>query len=448
MVGFLLCAVAPAGAAGKEDSITGTAKSPFFNSTDFDAHSGPSGENPFGEVQFHGGGDFTFGGPVTCLNVRGNVATFNIDTIYGVFTAEVTDNAASGTPDVIRAGGVGPPSAGVCPAFNPGDGLITDQVTSGDIKVVDAKPPKVASVTPADGATGVARGSVVVAGFSGAMDKPSVEAAFSLKRTSTGAGVPGRFGWYGNALVFAPNAALASGTSYTATVGAGAKDLAGDALGVAKSWRFTTATQPLIASVMPAANATEVLPNVTMVVGFDSPMDKPSAQAAFSLKRTGDGAAVTGSFGWYGTAMLFKPNGDLAGGTEYTANVSTAAKDLAGHPLPAAKTWRFTTTNRPIIDSVYPADGAAGASRTSVTIATFNKAMDKPSVQAAFSLKRTSNGTPVSGSFSWYGTALIFKPNATLAAGTQYTAAVSGTAKDLAGRTLANATTWRYTTEN
>ena len=105
MVGFLLCAVAPPGAAGKEDSITGIAKSPFFNSTDFDAHSGPSGENPFGEVQFHGGGDFTFDGPVTCLNVRGNVATFNIDTIYGLFTAEVTDNAASGTPDVIRGEG-------------------------------------------------------------------------------------------------------------------------------------------------------------------------------------------------------------------------------------------------------------------------------------------------------------------------------------------------------
>ena len=70
---------------------------------DFDARSGPSGEEPSGQVQFQGGGDFTFGGPVTCLNVRGNIATFSIDTIFGIVTAEVTDNAASGTPDIIRA---------------------------------------------------------------------------------------------------------------------------------------------------------------------------------------------------------------------------------------------------------------------------------------------------------------------------------------------------------
>jgi hypothetical protein len=53
----------------------------------------------------------------------------------------------------------------------------------------------------------------------------------------------------------------------------------------------------------------------------------------------------------------------------------------------------------------------------------------------------------VSGSFGWYGPGvLIFKPNADLAPGTQYTASVSGAAKDLAGNTLANPVTWRYTT--
>jgi hypothetical protein len=156
---------------------------------------------------------------------------------------------------------------------------------------------------------------------------------------------------------------------------------------------------------------------------------------------------VSGSFSWYGNALIFVPNTDLAGGTQYTASVSTAAKDLAGNPLPVAKTWRFTTTNRPIIDSVYPADGATGVSRSSVTYAIFNKAMDKPSTEAAFSLKRTSDGAAVSGSFGWYGPGvLIFDPAADLAAGTQYTAAVSGAAKDLEGNTLANPVTWRYTT--
>ena len=73
-------------------------------------------------------------------------------------------------------------------------------------------------------------------------------------------------------------------------------------------------------------------------------MDKASAQAAFSLKRTSDGAPVSGSFGWYGPGvLLFKPNADLAPGTQYTASVSTAAKDLQGNTLANPVTWRYTT---------------------------------------------------------------------------------------------------------
>ena len=177
-------------------------------------------------------------------------------------------------------------------------------------------------------------------------------------------------------------------------------------------------------------------------------MDKASAQAAFSLKRTSDGAPVSGSFGWYGPGvLLFKPNADLAPGTQYTASVSTAAKDLAGNPLPAAKTWQFTTATPPVINSVSPADGATNVSRSALTTVYFDKAMDKASAQAAFSLKRTSDGAPVSGSFGWYGPGvLLFKPNADLAPGTQYTASVSTAAKDLRGNPLANPVTWSYTT--
>ena len=177
-------------------------------------------------------------------------------------------------------------------------------------------------------------------------------------------------------------------------------------------------------------------------------MDKASAQAAFSLKRTSDGAPVSGTFGWYGSGvLLFKPSADLAPGTQYTASVSTAAKDIAGNPVQAAKTWQFTTAIPPVVNNVSPADGATKVSRSALTIAYFNKAMDKASAQAAFSLKRTSDGAPVSGSFGWYGSGvLLFKPTAALAPGTQYTASVSTAAKDLQGNTLANPVTWRYTT--
>ena len=92
-------------------------------------------------------------------------------------------------------------------------------------------------------------------------------------------------------------------------------------------------------------------------------MDKPSAEAAFSLKRTSDGAAGERQpSAGTATRCIFKPDADLAPGTQYTATISTAAKDLAGNPLAAAKSWQFTTTNPPSVTSVYPADGATDVS--------------------------------------------------------------------------------------
>src|SRR5207342_1809163 len=155
-----------------------------------------------------------------------------------------------------------------------------------------------------------------------------------------------------------------------------AKDLAGNPLAAAKSWQFTTTNPPSITSVYPADGATGVSLNSVAYAIFNRAMDKPTAEAAFSLKRTSDGAAVSGSFVWYGNALIFDPTADLAPGTQYTATISTAAKDLAGNPLAAAKSWQFTTTNPPSITSVYPANGATGVALNSVAYAIFNRAMD------------------------------------------------------------------------
>lgn len=314
------------------------------------------------------------------------------------------------------------------------------------VNVRAAAPPTVSSVSPTRGESGVARTTPVSATFDRAMDRPSVESAFSLTRTGDGATVPGSFGWNGDELTFTPAVALNGGASYTATVGTGARDTAGASLDSPESWQFTTATQPITLIASPADDATEVLPNAPVVAIFDTAMDKPATESAFSLKRASTGTGVAGSFVWFGNALIFLPKTLLAGGARYTASIAATARDAGGNPLPAAKTWGFTTTTRPIVQFVYPAAGATGVGRGSVAVVAFNKQMDKPSAEAAFSLKRTADGAPVGGSFGWYGNALIFTPSAPLTAGTRYTAAIAGTAKEPAGSTIANPTTWRYTT--
>ncbi|KAF5438169.1 Ig-like domain-containing protein [Candidatus Methanophagaceae archaeon] len=72
--------------------------------------------------------------------------------------------------------------------------------------------------------------------FSEAMDKPSAEGAFSVDD------VIGVFSWDGNKMIFTPSANFAYETTYTATIGTQAEDLAGNPLQSSYSWDFTTAS--------------------------------------------------------------------------------------------------------------------------------------------------------------------------------------------------------------
>jgi hypothetical protein len=102
-------------------------------------------------------------------------------------------------------------------------------------------------------------------------------------------------------------------------------------------------TAPAVDGVSPADGATGVATNAAVSVTFSEPMDKTSAQAAFSLVRASDGAAVAGSFSWSGSTMAFRPAAALAEGTAYRATVAAGARDLAGNELATSRTWTFGT---------------------------------------------------------------------------------------------------------
>jgi subtilisin family serine protease len=104
----------------------------------------------------------------------------------------------------------------------------------------DTTAPSISSVSPADGATTVATSAAVSVTFSESMDRASAEAAFSL-------GVPGTFSWSGDTMTFRPSSPLAEGTQYTATLGAGPRDLAGNALAAGRTWSFRTLTTVTVA---------------------------------------------------------------------------------------------------------------------------------------------------------------------------------------------------------
>ena len=107
---------------------------------------------------------------------------------------------------------------------------------------VDGAAPTASSVSPADGATGVAAGTNVSVTFSEPMDTAGAQQAFSLVKAADGSSVSGAVSWSGNTLVFDPTSNLAAGAQYRAKVTTAAKDKAGNALASEKAWTFTVAT--------------------------------------------------------------------------------------------------------------------------------------------------------------------------------------------------------------
>jgi hypothetical protein len=110
----------------------------------FDAHSGPSGENPSGSA-FWFDRSLGFGGPVTCLTVTGNRATIGFEN-QGSFVPEfkggfvfVEDGGSLGPGQDSARGTATRDAPTVCP---PNTGIFNefDEVTTGDLMVTDAPP--------------------------------------------------------------------------------------------------------------------------------------------------------------------------------------------------------------------------------------------------------------------------------------------------------------------
>ena len=104
----------------------------------------------------------------------------------------------------------------------------------------DTTPPTVSSTNPAGNQTGVATNAAVTATFSEGMSGASLTSATFTLADSSGNPVAGTVTSDGATATFAPTANLANGTTYTATITTGAKDLAGNGLAQSHAWSFTT----------------------------------------------------------------------------------------------------------------------------------------------------------------------------------------------------------------
>jgi ketosteroid isomerase-like protein len=383
---------------------------------------------------------FTLTGPgataVTgSVNYVGNIATFTPVAVLAsstLFTATITTGAKDATGAAMAANFVW--------------------------TFTTAASPAVTATVPARGATNVPLNQKLAATFNTSMNASTITATgtFTLAVAGGGAAVPGTVTYdaASNTAIFAPTAALAANTQFTATVTTAAQSAQGSALASSYVWNFTTglelnASAPFVSSTVPVDAAINVPLNQKVSATFSTSMDPAtiSALGTFTVLETFGGSPVPGSV-TYDTASksaIFTPTDGLALNTKYTITITNAAKSLTGIAMATNFVWTFTTgmtanAVAPAITATNPASAALNVPINKTINATFSAAMDPTTISnATFTLAVTGvGGAPVDGTVVYDPASHIatFTPAANLTTGTQYTATISSQVADLFGNPL------------
>lgn len=198
----------------------------------------------------------------------------------------------------------------------------------------DVVPPSVTAWLPA--AAAVPLNSAITAAFS----EPVAVDTMTVMEQGTLTPVAGAFEYISGTATFKPTADLKPNTTYTATIGAGTADTAGNALNpVNASFTFTTgaardevAPTVVPGSLTPADGATNVPRDVSLSISFSEPI-YPFVGAAI------DGEPVAVEFDFAQNKVTIKPSNLLVAGYTYTSRVQV--RDLAGNQM-SAYVWSFT----------------------------------------------------------------------------------------------------------
>jgi uncharacterized protein YfaS (alpha-2-macroglobulin family) len=242
--------------------------------------------------------------------------------------------------------------------------------------------------------------------------------------------VPGSGKWLTSALyVFQPQPGLQAATTYQVQVLTDLSDLPGGSLAEPYAFSFTTIA-PAVADVAPRGSAKYVEPSAGIQLLFNQPVDRPSAEAAFSL--TSDAGSVSGSFEWANDqTVVFHPDPPLARGATMQAHVATGVRGISGGQSPKPYDWSFAVVPDPRVLSTAPADGDGAASLGSMSIS-FSAPMEHASTEAAIQVSPAPDGdSPLS--FFWIGDDRVTIGNYPLTYATRYGVTVGGGATDRYG---------------
>ena len=124
---------------------------------------------------------------------------------------------------------------------------------------------------------------------------------------------------------------------------------------------------PTVTSTVPATAAIGVpIPGNSFTATFSEAMD-PTTITPLTFTFQNGATPIAGTVSYSGVTAVFAPLASLTPGSNYTATITTGAKDPAGVALAANYVWNFTTaavldTTRPTVTSTSPSNGVSNVS--------------------------------------------------------------------------------------
>ncbi|MBN1936595.1 MAG: Ig-like domain-containing protein, partial [Anaerolineae bacterium] len=240
--------------------------------------------------------------------------------------------------------------------------------------------------------------SPLVLTFDQAMDKSSVEKAFSIEPE-----VKGTFEWAADrVLMFKPAQPWAREAVYHISVGTTAKSTAGLPLRQDIGFRFVTTGFLTVTQAQPTDETVEVAMDSRVTVMFNRPVvplvavaDMVNLPQPLSFD-----PPVEGKGEWLNTSIyVWTPSDGFAPSTTYNVTVGAGLQDTTGGVLAEDYAWSFTT-QMPRVTLIYPRDNSQYVGPSDIISVTFNQPMDVASVESKFSLNHAELGA-VKGRFIW-----------------------------------------------
>ena len=331
--------------------------------------------------------------------------------------------------------------------------------------------PHVIDTYPPAGATNVNVNTYINIGFDTEMNIVSLDDAFSYTDGNRVWDITnGTVDWFSENSLFSfqPTERLKFGSTYTIRITSNAtsiydKKLDGNDNGIPDIiddyvFTFTTTLEPpAVLSHYPDVNQMGVPMSLAAVyINFTKLMNINSVTNAVSIYPN---TPFTPSFSGAGKNLTLVLGGELLEGTQYRITVMGTATDLSGIKLDGNSdgwagdkfTFSFYTAGlvepiEPRVVSIFPGNNATEVPVETYVGMAFNVAMNRTSVQEAFSFSNAT--TKLNGTFMWQpnGKAFKFTPTEQLAYNSTCYVSLLGTAKDLNGEAIGNMTSWQFVT--